>query len=327
MLILGVEHNPKGEMPWVTWTLIGVNLLAFGIQVRVGDPINYGFSLVPAEITSGKDLVKPQKIKVKVPVPVDPRARGRSRVRHQEHWVSIPQHPGPFPIHLTLLTSMFLHGGWLHLIGNMWFLFVFGGQIENALRPGLYLAFYLFCGVAAGLAHVLSDPDSVIPCLGASGAISGVMGAYFRLFPHHKVKLWFGWAIGIVEVPAAAVLGVWFLLQYTSGEAAVTSGEVQGGVAYWAHIGGFIAGLGFVALLILYLKAKAAEMARAAAAARTEAAAEGEAAPTAAIGQTAEGHLGTVEPQVVSEPAPAPSVYDNFLPVQREKLSAKEPWR
>jgi membrane associated rhomboid family serine protease len=321
MLILGVEHNPKGEMPWVTWTLIGVNLLAFGIQVRVGDPINYGFSLVPAEITSGKDLVKPQKIKVKVPVPVDPRTRARGRVRHQEHWVSIPQHPGPFPIHLTLLTSMFLHGGWLHLIGNMWFLFVFGGQIENALRPGLYLAFYLFCGVAAGLAHVLSDPHSVIPCLGASGAISGVMGAYFRLFPHHKVKLWFGWAIGIIEVPAAAVLGVWFLLQYTSGEAAVTSGEVQGGVAYWAHIGGFVAGLGFVALLILYLKARAAEMARAAAAAA------GEAAPTAATGQTGEAHPEQIGTPVAAEPALPPSVYDNFLPARREKASGKDPWR
>jgi len=96
------------------------------------------------------------------------------------------------------------------------------------LRWGLVLVFYLFCGVAGGIAHVLVDPESVIPCMGASGAISGAMGAYLRIYPYNKVKVWFGWAVGIVEVPAVVVLGVWFVLQYLSGEAAITSGDVHG---------------------------------------------------------------------------------------------------
>jgi membrane associated rhomboid family serine protease len=167
MFILGVQENPKGERPWVTWALIGLNVFVFGIQVRIGDPVNFGFSLIPGEITPAKDLIRPQKIKVKVPVGIDHRARGRNRIRYREEWQHVPQYPGPFPIHLTLFTSMFLHGGWFHLLGNMWFLFLFGGHIEHALRPGLYLIFYLFCGVAAGIAHVLVDPNSVIPCMGA----------------------------------------------------------------------------------------------------------------------------------------------------------------
>jgi membrane associated rhomboid family serine protease len=152
------------------------------------------------------------------------------------------------PIQLTLLTSMFLHGGWLHLIGNMWFLIVFGGHVERCMGPKLYLTAYLFCGLAGGLAHVFSDPGSCIPCMGASGAISGVLGAYLFLQPFGKISIWL--IAVIIRVPAFIVLGLWLLIQCAGAMTTTT------GVAYWAHLGGFVAGPVFILCVIAFLKVR-----------------------------------------------------------------------
>jgi membrane associated rhomboid family serine protease len=145
---------------------------------------------------------------------------------------------------VTILTSMFLHGGWLHLISNMWALFIFGDNVEGRMGPGRYLIFYLLGGVVASLTQVVVDPASRLPMVGASGAIAGVLGAYLILFPSARVLTlvplfilpWF------VEVPAFVYLGIWFLLQFLSGVLALDM-STMGGVAYWAHIGGFVCGL------------------------------------------------------------------------------------
>jgi membrane associated rhomboid family serine protease len=140
---------------------------------------------------------------------------------------------------VSLLTSMFLHGGWWHLIGNMLFLFVFGDNIEDAMGHFSYLLFYLLCGILAALAQVLLDPNSPIPIVGASGAISGVMGAYIVLFPHGRIRTLIGWWL-IILVPAWVMIGVWFALQLFGGFAVL--GSQEGGIAFWAHVGGFVAG-------------------------------------------------------------------------------------
>ncbi len=144
-------------------------------------------------------------------------------------------------------TSMFLHGGWLHLIGNMLSLWIFGDNVEDRLGHGRFILFYLLCGTLAALAHVWADPLSPLPTIGASGAIAGVMGAYFVLYPHSRVitLLPIFIFIQIVEVPAVIFLGLWFLLQLVSGvgsQLAATTGEAVGGIAFWAHIGGFAVG-------------------------------------------------------------------------------------
>jgi membrane associated rhomboid family serine protease len=256
MLILGDESARRSRIPWVTGSLILLNVLAFLTQKWIGDRITYGFSLVPYEITHLKDLTKPQKIKAKVPVPhPDPRLRDYVPPTIREMWVEVPQYRGPFPIVLTLLTSMFLHGDWMHLIGNMWFLAIFGRNVESAWNHGRFLLFYLTCGVVGGLCQVFSDPSSVVPCLGASGAISGVMGAYVAVYPLNKVKLWFGWYIGVVEVPALVVIGIWFLWQYISVFVDMEMGQhLLGGVAYWDHLGGFAAGLVLVWGTVFFLR-------------------------------------------------------------------------
>jgi membrane associated rhomboid family serine protease len=146
----------------------------------------------------------------------------------------------------ALFTSMFLHGGWMHLIGNMWFLWVYGDNVEDVLGHGKYLAFYLLCGVAASLAQYAVSPDVRVPTLGASGAIAGVMGAYLIKFPHSRIKtlipIFFFWTT--LELPAVLILVYWFLLQFFSGLGSVGYSQVsQGGVAWFAHIGGFIAGM------------------------------------------------------------------------------------
>jgi membrane associated rhomboid family serine protease len=145
---------------------------------------------------------------------------------------------------VPLFTSMFLHGGWLHIISNLWALFIFGDNIEDRMGSGRYLVFYLVCGLVAGLAQVAIDPTSTVPAIGASGAIAGVLGAYLILFPNSRVITliplfflpWF------VELPAILYLGIWFATQFFSGLSMVGV-EAGGGVAYWAHIGGFISGL------------------------------------------------------------------------------------
>ncbi|MBN1984388.1 MAG: rhomboid family intramembrane serine protease, partial [Chitinivibrionales bacterium] len=150
-------------------------------------------------------------------------------------------------------TSMFLHGGWFHIIGNMWFLFVFGDNVEDILGSFKFILFYLLCGIAAGVTQMVVDPHSAIPMVGASGAISGVMGAYAILFPRAPVYLLIvlGFYITKIAVPALFVLGYWFLLQFVG--AIPSLGNQGGGVAFFAHIGGFVAG----AILVFFFKDRA----------------------------------------------------------------------
>lgn len=152
----------------------------------------------------------------------------------------------------TLLTSMFLHGGWLHLIGNMWFLWIYGDNVEDILGGLRYLVFYLLCGVAAGLAHVLTNAGSPVPTIGASGAVAGVMGAYLVKFPHSRIvtliPIFF--LLTTVELPAVLILLYWFLIQIFSGMAAAGQmASAQGGVAWFAHVGGFVAGMVLIGLM------------------------------------------------------------------------------
>jgi len=158
--------------------------------------------------------------------------------------------PERFPAGLSsLFTSMFLHGGWFHLLGNMWFLWIYGDNVEDVMGHGKYLLFYLLCGLAAGLTHVVFNPGSPVPTVGASGAIAGVMGAYMIKFPHSRIiTLVFIFVfVTTVEIPAVIILGYWLLLQAVSGFGSIAYSQVsQGGVAWFAHIGGFVAGITLV---------------------------------------------------------------------------------
>jgi membrane associated rhomboid family serine protease len=149
----------------------------------------------------------------------------------------------------TLVSSMFLHGGWLHIIGNMWYLWIFGDNVEDRMGHGRYLVFYLLSGAVAGAAHALINPDSFVPTIGASGAVAAVMGAYFVLFPRSRVLTLIPLFIfiEIIEIPAVFFLGFWFLMQLFSGAGSIahTTGS-QGGIAFWAHVAGFLAGFGGV---------------------------------------------------------------------------------
>ena len=147
------------------------------------------------------------------------------------------------PNWITPLTSMFMHGSWFHIIGNMWFLWVFGNNVEDSLGRLRYAVFYLLCGLAAAAAQALTNPNSAIPMIGASGAIGGVLGAYAVRYPHARVLtlIFLGFIIRTVWVPAWLMLGYWFLLQILGGLPALASEE--GGVAFWAHVGGFVAGI------------------------------------------------------------------------------------
>jgi membrane associated rhomboid family serine protease len=144
---------------------------------------------------------------------------------------------------MTLFSSMFMHGGWFHIISNMWFLWVFGDNVEDVMGTPRFLVFYLLSGVAAAGAQIATDPASTLPMVGASGAIGGVMGAYARMYPHARVHmlLFLGFFVTTIDVPALFMLGYWFLIQILSGLPALNAAE--GGVAFWAHAGGFAAGL------------------------------------------------------------------------------------
>ena len=146
----------------------------------------------------------------------------------------------------TVITSMFMHGGWLHIIGNVWFLWIFGGNVEDAMGHLRFVVFYLLCGAAAAAAQVLANPDSMVPMVGASGAIGGVMGAYIVLYPRVNVHMliFLGFFVTTVAVPAIFMLAYWFALQLISG--VVSLGQEGGGVAFWAHAGGFLAGTALV---------------------------------------------------------------------------------
>jgi membrane associated rhomboid family serine protease len=145
---------------------------------------------------------------------------------------------------------MFMHGGWMHLIGNMWFLWIFGNNVEDSMGHTRFVIFYLLCGFAAAAAQAVTDPDSIIPMVGASGAIGGVMGAYVLLYPRVNVHMliFLGFYVTTIAVPAVFMLGYWFVLQLVSGAASI--GAEGGGVAFWAHVGGFVAG----AVLVLVFR-------------------------------------------------------------------------
>jgi membrane associated rhomboid family serine protease len=148
----------------------------------------------------------------------------------------------------TLITSMFLHGGWMHVIGNMWYLWIFGDNVEDRVGHGRFILFYLLCGIAAALGQVAVDPNSTLPTIGASGAIAGVMGAYFVLYPHSRVLTLIPWIfLQVVELPATVLLGFWFLMQlFSAGTIAMTTHSRGGGVAFAAHVIGFVSGVGGV---------------------------------------------------------------------------------
>jgi rhomboid family protein len=225
---IGDEDTGPPGFPIVNIAIIVLNVLVFLYQLVNPDFTN-GYSTVPAEITMGKDLVG--TFSVTAP-------DGSS--------VQIVEAPGPMPIWLTLFTSMFMHGGWLHIGGNMLFLFIFGDNVEKTFGSIKYLIFYLFCGIVAALAQVYTDPTSIIPSLGASGAISGVLAAYLVWFPTNRVRVLLTLGIILLRpimVPAILMIGVWALLQFINGLGAIAVSEQTSGVAYWAHIGGFIAGL------------------------------------------------------------------------------------
>lgn len=222
------DENEKGHGPaFVSLLFIAINILVFiGLQAGGGEgglEFTYGYSTVPLEITTNTDLVQD------VPITIDGRP------------TSVPQEPGPNPIWLTLLTSMFMHGGWLHLAGNMLFLWVFGDNVEHRIGHVNYALFYVAAGIVGSMAHILVGPNSFIPSLGASGAISGVLGAYIVLFPMNRVTVFL--FRFLVPVPAIVAIGLWAVLQFVNGLGAFAISEQTGGVAYMAHIGGFVAGV------------------------------------------------------------------------------------
>ena len=223
MLPLGDQNLPGRGIAWLTLALIVVNIAVFVLIQLGSEAFTYGYSTIPKEITTGVDLTEPESVTV------------------DGQQVEIPEAPGPEPIYLTLLTSMFMHGGWLHLGGNMLFLWIFGDNVEHSFGRLFYLLFYLGAGVVASIAQVWVGPESVIPSLGASGAISGVLGAYLVLFPTNRILVLF--IRVLVYVPALVAIGAWALLQFFSGFASIAETQQTGGVAYMAHIGGFVAGV------------------------------------------------------------------------------------
>jgi membrane associated rhomboid family serine protease len=230
------DNSDRRTTPVVNYVLILANIFVFVFLQGLGnnERFTYAFSTVPAEIVTGKDIVTPDRILVQ------PFTGQRLEMPGLQ--------PTPIPVYLTLITSMFMHGGIAHIFGNMLFLFIFGDNIEDRIGHFRYLIFYLVCGVLAGLAHVLAtatfagnEASLLVPSLGASGAISGVLGAYLLLFPMRRVVVLISWFA--TAVPAFIAIGLWFVFQLISGLGMLGSGSAQGGVAYAAHIGGFIAGL------------------------------------------------------------------------------------
>jgi membrane associated rhomboid family serine protease len=233
------DNADRVVTPIVNYILIALNILVFVLfqQLGTNDKFTYAFSTVPQEIVSGRDVVTPDRV-VEAPV------TGQQLL--------LPGlQPTPFSVYLTLLFSMFMHGGIAHIAGNMLFLWIFGDNVEDRLGHLRYLAFYLLTGVLASMAHVLTtvmfavDQSSLlVPSLGASGAISGVLGGYLVLHPKRRVTvILFRF---LTDVPAYVAVGIWFAFQLISGLGILGGGSQQGGVAYAAHIGGFVAGVALV---------------------------------------------------------------------------------
>ena len=218
MLPIGDDREPGGPAAVVTWALLALNVVAFFVELGQASPealqsFIQAWGVVPREYSAARDLA--------------------------------PHIPLPF--WSTLLTSIFLHGGFAHLGGNMLFLWIFGDNVERRLGHGRFLLFYLACGIAAGLAHIFMNARSGVPTVGASGAISGILGGYLLLFPQNRVRVMT--SAGVTAVPAMVMLGLWILMQFVSGFGSIAGTEETGGVAYMAHIGGFLAGMLLVTLM------------------------------------------------------------------------------
>ncbi len=230
------DNSDRLTTPVVNYAIIAVNILVFVFLQQLGTnaQFTYAFSTVPLEIITGHDVVTPARVLI------EPMTGQRMLVPGLE--------PTPVSVYLTLFTSMFMHGGIAHIAGNMLFLWIFGDNIEDRMGHLRYVVFYLLCGVIASLAHVFAtaafatDQSSLmVPSLGASGAISGVLGGYILLFPTRRVTvILFRF---LTDVPAYVAIGVWFAFQLISGLGMLGGGSQQGGVAYAAHVGGFVAGL------------------------------------------------------------------------------------
>ena len=233
---IGDDNRGRTTTPVVNYLLIAANVLVFVLLQGLGsnEKFTYEFSTIPERIVTGDNRPIPGRLMIE---PITGQA------------VKTPGVPStPISAYLTLITSMFMHGGIAHIFGNMLFLFIFGDNIEDRLGHLRYLIFYLVCGVLAGLSHVFAtalfalDASSLlVPSLGASGAISGVLGAYILLFPTNRVIVLLGWFA--MPMPAFIAIGLWFVFQLISGLGVLGSGSQAGGVAYAAHIGGFISGL------------------------------------------------------------------------------------
>lgn len=234
---IGDDNRDRHLTPVVNYIFIIINVLVFVFleDFARNEPFIYAYSAVPAEIIQGKDLYGPLGFTNPITGEIEYILLGHTEI----------------PVYLTLITSMFMHGGWAHLLGNMLYLWICGDNLENIMGHKRYFFFYLICGVIAGLSHVLStaffDQNILIPSLGASGAISGVLGGYMLLFPTRSIHLWI--FFGIFSVPAFIAVGVWFVFQVLNGMG-ILGGEEASGIAYAAHIGGFIAGLILVKLFV-----------------------------------------------------------------------------
>lgn len=227
---IGDDNDDRHTTPFINYLLILLNIFVFVYWQELGRniPFTFAWSTVPAEILSGRDIV----------------TSGSSGMPGLQ--------PTPISVYLTLFTSMFMHGGIAHIAGNMLFLWIFGDNLENAMGHRRYLFFYLLCGILAGLSHVLGsfylNQNTLVPSLGASGAISGVLAGYMLLFPRRGVHVWV--LFGTMTLPAVVVVGLWFVFQLINGMGTLGGKESAGGIAYAAHIGGFIAGFLLVKLFV-----------------------------------------------------------------------------
>ena len=231
------DNIPSRTTPVVNYTMIGLCALAFVGQLRDetdgrADLIER-YGMIPVRVFQPDESIA-----------IEEQQQVGGQVQIQQREIAAP----PFTPWLTLLTCIFLHGGWMHFLGNVWILYIFGDNVEDRIGHLGYFVFYLFCGLMASGAHLAFNSGSPIPTIGASGAIAGVMGAYFVLYPHARVVTLIPiiFLIQIIELPAPLFLGIWFLMQFFEGTidaiGSITSGLPTGGVAWWAHIGGFVAG-------------------------------------------------------------------------------------
>jgi membrane associated rhomboid family serine protease len=221
------DDNPTFLIPYATYAIIGLNVLAWAVLQGFGASPALESSLCRLGLIPGELLHL---------------AAVGTRVALGPNAVCVLSDSGPW---YTVVTSMFMHGSWMHIIGNMWFLWIFGDNVEDAMGSVRFAFFYLLCGLAAAGLQIFSDATSIVPMVGASGAIGGVMGAYILLYPrvHVHMLIFLGFFVTTVAVPAIFMLGYWFLIQLVSG---LATDATTGGVAFWAHVGGFAAGAGLI---------------------------------------------------------------------------------